>query len=126
MTAKEWSAKVDPSNLDFSLLIVTPKQPFLQWLDTFKIKKGLGDYKNYSLHCPEDDSVWLIPKIERFSKTGSYDEFLDEIKPRLLLAELYNYGAVEADFGYSIKKETFDAFFDLTLRTQATLISVIL
>jgi len=123
MNAKEWSAKVDPSNLDFSLLIVTPKQPFVEWIKTFFTKKGLG---NYDIYFPEENSVWLIPKIERFSKPGSYDDFLDEIKPRLLLAELYNFGAVEADFGYPINKETFDTFFDLALRNEAALISVIL
>lgn len=86
------------------------------------VKQGLGEYDVY---FPEQDAVWLIPKIEKFSKPGSYDEFIDEIKPRLLLAELYNYGAGETDLGHPITKETFDEFFALTLRNEATPISVL-
>ena len=123
MNAKEWSTKVDAGNLDFSLLIVTAKQPFIEWIKTFMVKQGLG---SYDVYFPEQDSVWLIPKIERFSEPGSYDEFIDEIKSRLLLAELYNYGAVETDFSHPLNRETFDAFFDLKLRNGATLISAIL
>lgn len=122
MNAKEWSARVDPANVDFSLLIVTAKQPFIEWIKAFFTKQGLGEY---DIYFPEDDAVWLIPKIEKFSEPGSYGEFLDEIKPRLLLAELINYGAVEADFQYPITKETFDQFFDLALRNEATPISVL-
>jgi hypothetical protein len=122
MTAKEWATKVDPSRVELSLLIVTSKRSFIDWIKSFMVKQGLGEYDVY---FPEQDSVWLIPKIERFSKPGSYEEFIDEIKPRLLLAELYNYGAVEADFGHPITKETFDEFFDLTLRNEATPISVL-
>jgi hypothetical protein len=126
MDAKALCSTINPSDLDFSLLILTPKQGFLEWLDTFKIKMGLANYKNYSLHCPEEDTVCLIPKIERFSEPGAYGEFLSEIKPRLLLAELNRFGAAEADFGHPINQKTFDEFFDLALRNEAALISVIL
>lgn len=122
MTAKEWATKINSSKLECSLLVLTSKQSFIDWLKSFMIKQGLGAYNVY---FPEGDAVWLIPKIEQFSKPGSYDEFLDEIKPRLLLAELHNFGAVEADFEYPITKETFDKFFDLTLRNEATPISVL-
>lgn len=122
MNAKEWSTKIDLSKLDFSLLIVTPKQPFVEWVKEFFAKKGLEEYEVY---FPEEDSVWLIPKIERFSKPGSYEEFLDEVKPRLLLSELYRFGAVEADFEHDVNKEVFDNFFDLALRSQAASISIL-
>jgi len=126
MDAKALCSTIDLSALYFSLLILTPKQRFLEWLETFKIKIGLANYKNYSLHCPEEDTVCLIPRIERFSDPGAYGEFLSEIKPRLLLAELNRFGATKADFRHPINKETFDEFFDITLRNEAALISVIL
>jgi hypothetical protein len=125
MDTKKMCATIDVSALDFSMLILTPKQAFLEWLETFKIKIGLGHYKGYSLHCSEEDTVLLIPKIERFSEPGAYGEFLSEIKPRLLMAELNRFGATEADFGHPITKETFDEFFDLALRNEATPISVL-
>ncbi len=118
---KSISKTIKPEKLEFSLLFITPKKSFIEWLDTFQKQKGLENYE--SIHLSEEDSVWLIPKIEWFSEPSSYDHFLNDLKPRLLLWELGNFGASPEDFGKPLDQKVFDAFFDITLRTEATLIS---
>ena|SRR5215813_7618096 len=123
MNTKELCKTIDLGNLEFSILIVTPKQPFLEWLKLFKTQKGLG---NYEVHFPEEDTVWLIPRIENFNEPDSYHKFLNEIKSHLLLAELNNFGIEHNEFSYPINNESFDLFFDLMLRDRAFPISSLL
>ena len=118
---KSISKAIRPEKLEFSLLLITPKKSFIEWLGNFQKQKGLENYTN--IHLSEEDSVWLIPKIEWFSEPDSYDQFLHDLKPRLLLWELGNFGASLEDFGKPLNHEVFDAFFDIALRTEATLIS---
>lgn len=110
---------IDVANLRCSVLLVTPKQAFLDWLDGFKERRGVAAYDVY---FREQDSVWLIPQIDRFSEEGSYLRFVEFSKPRLLLSELYRFGATENDFEHPITAETFDTFFDVELREEIAVI----
>jgi len=46
---------------------------------------------------------------------------MDEIKPKLLFAELGRFHASPDDFGRPLTKETFDEFFDIALRDSASI-----
>lgn len=53
----------------------------------------------------------LIPKIDRFSRTGSFEEFLGDLKIKLLETELARLSEeAVSDFGYAITSSTFDLF----------------
>jgi len=110
----------DLSALDVSALLLKPKPAFLQWLKAFLSKRNLPFEKVY---FPEDDSVWVIPKVASFGKVGSFEEFLEHFKPRMLLSELYRFGAVAADFPHAITPKAFDEFFDFSVRHDLALIS---
>jgi hypothetical protein len=110
---------IDPGRLEFALLLVTPKQDFLDWLDRFKESRGLGEYK---LYFRQEDSVWLIPRLVRFSGPEAIATFLEISKPNLLLCELGRFGAAEQDFDHPITAETFDTFFDVELREEIAVI----
>ena len=86
------------NNLDFSLLIVTAKPGFGKWVQAFKARKLGPEHQDYRVYFAEQDTVWLIPKIDRFSEPGSFESFLDDVKPKILLREISNYGARSGRF----------------------------
>jgi len=109
---------IDLAKRDFSLVLVSPKDKLLEWLHPFWQMKGLEQYRNY---IPEENTVLVIPNIDRFSAVGSLEEFLDEMKPKLLVAELGRFHASLAEFGRPVTKETFDELFDIGLRDAASI-----
>jgi hypothetical protein len=113
-------ATIDLAKLKFSILIVTPKENFLLWLKQFTARKGLARYRIY---LPEENSVWIIPKIDFFPESAPFSEFLNDLKPKMLLEELYKFGATPGDFGETISEGTFDKFLEVTLRSGALLAS---
>ena len=96
------------SRLD-AMAIQGPKEALLEWLSAFWKRKGLEQYRNY---IPEENTVLVIPNMDRFSEVGSLGQFLDEMKPKLLFAELGRFHASPEDFGRPLTKDTFDEFFD--------------
>ncbi len=48
----------------------------------------------------------------------------DEMKPKLLFSELGRFHASPEDFGCPLTKETFDEFFNITLRNSASFPSI--
>ena len=104
---------------EFSVLLVDPKPKMLEWLDDFIKRNGLETYR---LYYQEGNLVVIIPKIDYFSSPGSFEDFLDRMKPRLLQLELQRFTA-GSDFKYPITKETFDQFFNASVRESAVLMS---
>ena len=109
---------IDLPKRDFSLVLVSPKEKLLEWLRAFWKRKGLEQYRNY---IPEENTVLVIPNMDRFSEVGSLGRFLDEMKPKLLFAELGRFHASPEDFGRLLTKEMFDGFFDIALRDSASI-----
>jgi hypothetical protein len=110
---------IDFDRRDFSLVLVSPKKKFLEWLNAFVKQKGLEAYR---LYIPEENTVLVIPNIDRFSEPGQLEEFLDVWKPKLLLAELSRFAdAGPEDFGHAITKESFDEFLEIALRDSASI-----
>jgi hypothetical protein len=98
---------------DCSLLLVEPKPEFLAWLTIFLQNRGRGHRQVY---FPEENSAWLVPSYSKLA--DCYDQFLNDVTPMLLRAELFRFGAVEADFPKPISRATFDEFFTLALRDE--------
>jgi hypothetical protein len=109
---------IDLAKRDFSLVLVSPKETLLGWLSAFWKQKGLEKHRNY---IPEENTVMVIPNIDRFSEIGSLEQFLDELKPKLLFRDLVRFRASPEDFGRPLTKETFDEFFDIALRDSASI-----
>ena len=111
---------IDLTGLQFSLLLITPKRPFLDWLAQYNEGQGIGDYDT---RLPEEDTVWIIPKLEMFTGPNEFPTYLEAVKPKLLLSELYRFGATERDFPEPITAESFDEYFETAIRTNADLIT---
>ncbi len=118
MNIKHICDTIDLDNRDFSLVLVSPKETLLEWLGAFWKRKGLEQYRNY---IPEENTVLIIPSIGRFSEVGSLGQFLDEMKPKLLFAELVRFDASPEEFGRPLTKSTFDETFDIALRDSASI-----
>ena len=113
---------IDIPSHQFSLLLVDPKPKMLEWVNALQRRTGR---ERYRLYYPGGNLAMIVPKVENFSVVpGSFERFLDRMKPRLLLYELTTRClATPEDFGYPITKETFDVFFDLSIRDSAVLMS---
>ena len=108
------------ANHEFSLLLVNPKPNLFDWLNMFIKRKGLERYRLYS---EEENTVLIIPKVDYFSEPSSFKKFVDKMKPKLLHAELSRFHAKPEDFGHPITKESFDMFFEISVRDCAYLMS---
>ena len=113
---------IDFANHQFSLLLVDPKPKMLEWLGAFQKRTGR---ERYRLYYPGGNLAVIVPKVDNFSVVpGSLERFLDRMKPKLLQYELsHRCLATSEDFGHPITKETFDEFFDLSIRDSAVLMS---
>lgn len=113
------SDTIDFASRDFSLLLVSPKQPLLEWLRTFMVAKQLEAYR---LYIPEENTVLVIPNRDRFAEPNSFDEFLNYMKPKLLRLELTRFcNATAEEFGKPMTTETFDEFFKIAIRDSAAI-----
>jgi hypothetical protein len=118
MNTQQLCDTIDLAKRDCSLVLVSPKESLLEWLSVFWKRKGLDKYRNY---IPEENTVLVIPNMDRFSEVGSLEQFLDEMKPKLLFAELGRFHASPEDFGRPLTKDAFDEFFDIALRDSASI-----
>ncbi len=118
MNIEQLCNTIDLAKRDFSLVLVSTKGTLLEWLGAFWKRKGLEQYRNF---IPEENTVLVIPNMDRFSEIGSLEQFLNEMKPKLLFAELGRFHASPEDFGRPLTKETFDEFFDIALRDSASI-----
>ncbi len=105
---------------DCSLLLVDPKPDMLEWLSSFVKGKKLEKYR---LYYPEGNFAVIIPKVDRFSKPGLLEDFINRMKPGILRMEHRRFQATPEDFGRPITAETFDAFFVFSIREVAHLMS---
>jgi hypothetical protein len=105
---------------DCSLLLVDPKANMLEWLSSFVKGKRLEKLR---LYYPEANHAVIIPKVDRFSEPGLLEDFINRMKPALLKRELRRFQATPEDFGHPITAETFDAFFAVSIREAALLMS---
>lgn len=92
----------------------------VEWLETFKKQKG---WERYRLYYPEGNLVVIVPNIDRFSMPGQFEQFVERMKPRLLKVGLQRFNASPEDFGHAITTDTFDEYFDLSVRESAMLMS---
>lgn len=111
---------IDLAKRDFSLLLVDPKPKMVDWVAAFSKRKGL---ERYRLYYPEGNLVLVVPNLDRFSLPGQFGRFIDRMKPRLLEVELRRFTATPEDVGHSLSKETFDEFYDLSVRETAMLMA---
>ena len=111
---------IDLSTREFSLLLVDPKETFIEWLKAYTSRKGLELWRYYS---PEQNIVLVIPSIGRFATPGSFDAFVEGWKPRLLAAELSRFGVSPKEFGMELSSRTFDEFFLIYVRDSVNYIS---
>jgi hypothetical protein len=111
---------IDINRHDCSLLLVDPKPNMLEWLSSFVKGKRLEKFR---LYYPEANHAVIIPKVDRFSKLGLLEDFINRMKPALLNRELRRFQARPEDFGHPITAETFDAFFTVSIREAALLMS---
>ena len=110
---------IDLAKRDFSLILVKPREAFLEWVNAFVKLKGLEVYR---MCIPEENTVLVIPNRDRFSYQSCFEDFLNVMKPKLLHAELSRiHKASPAEFGHPITKETFDKFFEIALRDSASI-----
>lgn len=107
---------IDLSKRDFSVILVEPTPTFLEWLDSIGVDRS-RDY------FPEENTVLVVPKIDRFSKVGSFSEFIDKLKPSLLSNELSRFGASIANLRIPNAVETFNRFFTIFVRDSVTFLS---
>ena len=119
MTKHGVCSTIDLERREFSMVIVDPRPNLLEWLDAFVKSKGREKYRFYA---PEENTVLIIPKIDSFAEPGSLNDFLNEIKPKLLRAELSRFRATPEDLG-PLTKETFDKFFELSVRSSPLFMS---
>jgi hypothetical protein len=109
--------KLDVTTMRFSLLVVTPRQEFIDWLRRFAESDG------YKVYFPEQDNVWLIPPLDVFDAPISFDDYVKELKPRLLIAELGQFGATLEDIKLDGSAASFDRLFTLLVRERAFLVT---
>lgn len=114
------AGSIDLPSRRFSLLFVTPKEQFLGWVQEYMKRKGLEKYR---LYVPEENTVMVIPKIDYFSEPTSFEKFLADIKPKLLSSELARVRASKDDLKRPLSVETFDEFFEISLRDSVMLVS---
>jgi hypothetical protein len=111
---------IDLAKRDFSVILVDPRQVFLDWLERHIARNGLQDYRLYS---PEQNVVLIIPHVDRFTEPDSLDAFLDELKPRLLAAEMTRFHIPPGELDGPPTAETFDTYFALSIRDAALFLS---
>ncbi len=118
---------VNLSRRDFSLALMTPKLPFLEWLDQYSKVAFNGKFKPAQLYPIEYRGVIVVPKKAQFTDSASFISFLDRLKPSLISMELTKLGRnSRREFEYPDTKETFDAFFDLQVRDSILFMSDLL
>ena len=111
---------INVNSHDCSLVLVDPKPNMLEWLSSFVQGKRLEKLR---LYYPEANHVVIIPNVDRFSKPGLLEDFINRMKPGLLKRELRRFQARPEDFGHPITAETFDAFFTVSIREAPILMS---
>jgi hypothetical protein len=116
---KDLRDTIDLNRRDFSLILVEPRPIFLEWLGEFAKREG---WEGYRLFVPEDDTVLVIPSIDRFSEPGSLEEFVNALKPNLLRLELIRFHVKGIELG-TITNETFDKFFAVSVRDRVHFMS---
>ena len=110
------NATIGMSPGSHSILLVDPREAFVQWLTSFKRARGL---EAYDILFEQENSVWIIPSIHLFTRPGELDEYLVDIKPKMLLSELHRFGANEGDLPAPITAESFDTYLSMSLRDEA-------
>jgi hypothetical protein len=106
--------EMDVARLVCSAALLEPKQPFFDWLRMVHSSTGVRIER---IHFPEEDTVWLIPPIPRFSTHEACKQFLKELKPRVLRACLAGF-ILKADQLATVDESNFDQFFELKVRDK--------
>jgi hypothetical protein len=114
MNIRKLIASIDFEARHFSLLLVEPKQCFLDWVASVIPPSDRAVSRFYP---PEENMVLVVPQIDFFTEPGSFWRFVDSLKPSLLRAELNTRGReLLPTFPHPVSKETFDAYFDVLVR----------
>jgi hypothetical protein len=89
-----------------SALVVTVKQPLLDWVRRRGINRP---------YLPQEDCVWLIPSRSTLSATIGYVAYVERMKERILEAELERFGGPNLQ-GQILQDYSFDELIHLSVR----------
>ena len=109
--------KIELGTLEYSLSLLLPKPAFFEWLDQVATKNGLTVA---NIYFEEEDPVFIVPPFGRFGSSEDFQHYLTQLKPKLLERALGAWIRDSADFPPTLNAETFDEFFSIKKRDQAT------
>lgn len=98
--------------LDLSLIVVVPKEPYIDWAIKTAESEGTKFYRE-DFTGPHEHSCWLVPSFDSFSNPDELEDFLKELKPVLFREELLAWSDDEATWPKELNAIKFDEWFDL-------------
>jgi hypothetical protein len=103
---------IDPANGRASVLILQPRDSFLEVIDSLLPRgESLSD-----VYFPEEDGVWMVPPVGSFGGADVFKDYLEGIKPKLLKVEVGRFLDDLTSFPYPWSSTTFDKFFEVIIR----------
>ena len=109
---------IDTAKARCSLVLVTPRKTFLDWLEG----ERAGDQPMKDLYFPEENGAWIVPPISAFGSEAKWARFLESLKSKLLRSELGRFPGAIDTFPHPCDAGAFDQFF--TLETRDKLIDI--
>lgn len=107
-------------SLNYSLIVVVPLQPFI---DLLLSKSASARVWGTTTEIRRHSSVWIVPPFGSL-ESPSEMELVEQLKPKLLLAELEQWGLTALDAGIPIDAQSFDLHLSLDLREYPGLLSL--
>lgn len=97
-----------PTTINRSVVIVRPKQPYLDWA------AALPDASDVTPDSVGEQTVYLVPSVECFENT---DELLDEFYEEIFNEELMGWHRVEADWPANRDLKMFKEWFSIEIHS---------
>lgn len=110
------AATLDIKNLQFSLVIVHPREAFFEWLKPIVARQG---FTLEMVYFPQEDAVWIIPAIGTFNDSESFDRYLNRLKSVITRTEMGKFGPNLEDLPSNFTTEFCDSLFDFEVRNGA-------
>lgn len=105
---------IESESMTCSALFVEPKPPFFEWLAQVLTVKRVPTTVN-DVYFPQEDPVWLIPYVPRFSSQAQLASYLEGLKSKLLEFHLSAFVTDTALLPRPLDAATFDRFFAMKL-----------
>lgn len=94
-----------------SAVILHPKDPFIQWVKKISESDFLKR-KPENIYFNSDSPVWIIPSAGTFKSEDEFGNYINLLKPKLLLTEIHSVTEDDSEF-QPFDVATFDRYFDL-------------